>query len=420
MMQPFRLPSIPGVVRFALALLWLLPVHVLIAETYYVAPHGSDSRRGSQSDPFRTIQKAADIVKPGDTVIIRDGAYTGDEEAVVEVYRSGTRSQWITFKAENKWGAVLDGRDFKTVHGIIIARGVGYVRFEGLQIQKIYSGAFSASEDTHDLYYYRNLIHDIGRVCTESFGGLVGFRDKDTSARFTFDSNVLHAIGREHPSDGCLSLTGNYKNHDHGMYLHGKDHRIINNLFYDFRSGWAIQSSEGASGWLIANNTFAFANPNREGHIVLWRKNSNFTIANNIFYQPNGAAIYLNPCSGKSGIVVRNNLSTGELIYNGDDGGVSCRNVMLVENMIRTDPALVNPQARDFRLTSSSPALNKADATISPEFDLEGAPRPKGKASALGAFELRSPAGMGDRPTGGNAESGRQPASQRNARTRVK
>jgi hypothetical protein len=361
----------------------------LAAETYYVAPYGSDSRRGSAAHPFRTIQKAADIAKPGDTVILRDGTYTGDEVAVAEIRRSGTRNAWITFKAENRWGAVLDGRDFNTVHGIIIARGAGYLRFEGLEVRNVYSGAFSASENTHDLYFYRNLIHHIGLVCTETSGGLVGFRDKDTSERLTFDSNVLHTIGRDHPSDGCFSITGNYKNHDHGMYLHGKDHRIINNVFYNFRSGWAIQSSEGASGWLIANNTFAFPNPNRQGQIILWRKNSDFTIANNVFHEPNGAAIYLNPCEGKSRIVVRNNLSTGGMLYSRETEDARCENVTLLDNMMNTDPRLVNPSKHDFRLSGSSPARNKADQSASPELDHEGNARPRGEASDLGAFQFR-------------------------------
>jgi hypothetical protein len=86
--------------------------------------------------------------------------------------------------------------------------------------------------------------------------------------------------------------------------------------------------------------------------------------------------------------------------------------------MTGTDPALVNPQARDFRLTSSSPALHKADATVSPELDIEGSPRPKGRGSALGAFELRGPASAGDQPTDGNAESGRH-VGQPNTRTRL-
>jgi hypothetical protein len=43
--------------------------------TYHVSPTGSDSNPGSEARPFRTIQKAADSVKPGDTVLVDDGVY---------------------------------------------------------------------------------------------------------------------------------------------------------------------------------------------------------------------------------------------------------------------------------------------------------------------------------------------------------
>ena len=48
------------------------------ATTYYVAVtgSGSDSNSGTQTLPLLTPQKAANIVKPGDTIIVGDGTYT--------------------------------------------------------------------------------------------------------------------------------------------------------------------------------------------------------------------------------------------------------------------------------------------------------------------------------------------------------
>src|SRR5262247_3201118 len=65
--------------------------------TYHVSPTGSDSNPGSEARPFRTIQKAADSVKPGDTVLVDDGvyAYSGPNDChgkvVVCVSRGGSR-----------------------------------------------------------------------------------------------------------------------------------------------------------------------------------------------------------------------------------------------------------------------------------------------------------------------------------------
>src|SRR4030066_2396040 len=72
--------------------------------TYYVSPTGNDANSGLIGAPFRSIQKAATIVNPGDTVIVKDGTYTdtdGDDR-IVRLQRSGTSDKWITFRAENK------------------------------------------------------------------------------------------------------------------------------------------------------------------------------------------------------------------------------------------------------------------------------------------------------------------------------
>jgi Bacterial Ig domain/Pel9A-like, right handed beta helix region len=396
--SPRRLKSFWKAARFlgALVLLSLAAASFLAAATYYVAPNGSDSNSGSSASPFKTIQKAANVVNPGDTVIIRNGTYTGSSSSVADIGRSGTSSQWITFKAENKWGAILDGRNFSTSNGLDIQSGVGYVRIEGLQIQNTVVGGISANENTHDLYYFRNLIHHVGRICTDSSGGQVGFRDKTTSVRMTYDSNVLHTIGRLHPADGCSYSTGNYKNHDHGLYLWGHDIKIINNVFYNFRSGWAIQSAQGAANWVIADNTFAFANPNRQGQIVLWDANTNFVIANNVFYQPDNAAIFIEPCSGKSNVSVRNNISTADMLFDSDSERNSCSSITLSNNKTFTDPKLADPAGLNFHLTASSPAINQADASVSPSVDHEGAGRPQGSGFDIGAFEFGGQGAAGD------------------------
>ncbi|MEH2403794.1 MAG: right-handed parallel beta-helix repeat-containing protein, partial [Nostoc sp.] len=60
----------------------ILPNHKLISikatpKTYYVSGNGNDTNSGlSTSSAFRTIQKAADITNPGDTVLIMNGVYT--------------------------------------------------------------------------------------------------------------------------------------------------------------------------------------------------------------------------------------------------------------------------------------------------------------------------------------------------------
>ena len=45
------------------------------ATTFYVATNGRDANRGTDSSPLRTIQHAANLAQPGDTIIVHEGIY---------------------------------------------------------------------------------------------------------------------------------------------------------------------------------------------------------------------------------------------------------------------------------------------------------------------------------------------------------
>ncbi|MHC4230113.1 MAG: DUF1565 domain-containing protein, partial [Planctomycetota bacterium] len=71
---------------FSLAMiLFVLAAHTQAGE-YFVAIDGADSNHGSRRQPFRTIQKAADSMKPGDTCYVRGGIY----RQVIRPKRSGS------------------------------------------------------------------------------------------------------------------------------------------------------------------------------------------------------------------------------------------------------------------------------------------------------------------------------------------
>src|SRR3954449_12260287 len=71
-----------------------LETRVLLS-TFYVAPTGSDSGAGSQATPFKTLQKAANVVRAGDTVNVLAGSYAG-----FTLTADGTASAPITFLAQ--------------------------------------------------------------------------------------------------------------------------------------------------------------------------------------------------------------------------------------------------------------------------------------------------------------------------------
>lgn len=86
-------------------------INEAIAEKgFYVSKSGSDSNTGTAASPFKTIQKAANIAKAGDTVYIREGVY--NERVLVK--NSGDSNNRITFAGYPGEKVVIDGTGIKT------------------------------------------------------------------------------------------------------------------------------------------------------------------------------------------------------------------------------------------------------------------------------------------------------------------
>lgn len=100
----------------------------------YVSTHGSDSNPGTKEKPFRTVQHAADVAKPGDTINLRGGKYCQR----LAVTSSGNATQgYITFRSEPGETAVLDGSCLTPELGdspMVALRNVSYVKIEHLEI----------------------------------------------------------------------------------------------------------------------------------------------------------------------------------------------------------------------------------------------------------------------------------------------
>ncbi len=84
------------------------------SRNYYVATTGSDAAAGTLAAPFATIQKAGDLVAPGDTVLIKSGHYSGtsilDYSAVLVLTASGTQDHPITFTHYGNDEVILDAQ----------------------------------------------------------------------------------------------------------------------------------------------------------------------------------------------------------------------------------------------------------------------------------------------------------------------
>jgi len=74
---------------------------------YSVATQGSDTNQGTIHRPFRTIQQAAQVMKPGDTCFVRAGVY----RETVRPAHSGAEGRPITFAAYGTEDVVVSGAD---------------------------------------------------------------------------------------------------------------------------------------------------------------------------------------------------------------------------------------------------------------------------------------------------------------------
>ncbi len=107
------------------------------SKIYYVSTSGSDSYNGtSTNSAFATIQKAADLVNPGDTVLIMNGTYTRNDLSqsnmghIVMASRWGNSSKFIRFQNYPGHRPKIIAKSYT---GFYI--GASYIIVEGLEIQ---------------------------------------------------------------------------------------------------------------------------------------------------------------------------------------------------------------------------------------------------------------------------------------------
>ena len=89
MLQPLEEPTMSRAIT-VISYIILGCASVLQAKDCYVAPNGNDDAPGSSTQPFKTIQKAADLVQAGDVCHIVPGVYP----ETVTPKHSGTHARW--------------------------------------------------------------------------------------------------------------------------------------------------------------------------------------------------------------------------------------------------------------------------------------------------------------------------------------
>jgi hypothetical protein len=181
------------------AMLLAIGTHALAA-TYYVAPAGDDSAAGTQTQPWRTLQRAVRGANPGDTVLVSSGTY---REAITFT-RSGSAGSKIVFKSTGSQPAVLDGQGLSIAqYGALVGfNNVSYIRLEGLEIRNSPAYNVWVGGESHHLELVGLDIHN------GSSSGIWLDGPKNRAAMSVISGNHVH----DHPMGGITvwSATGGY------------------------------------------------------------------------------------------------------------------------------------------------------------------------------------------------------------------
>lgn len=171
------------------------------AATYYVATGGLDTNPGTETQPWRTIQKAANTLGPGDTVLVRGGVYA--ERVTVNVSGSASGGP-VTFTGYPGETPIVDATGVTpptsdTALFLLIGRSYVVIRRFELRNYQATAGnrvpcGIMVRGASHHIEIRENNIHDIWyHTAGGNAFGLAIYGDSTTPmSRIVIDGNEVH------------------------------------------------------------------------------------------------------------------------------------------------------------------------------------------------------------------------------------
>lgn len=399
-----------------------------MANTYYVSENGSDQNTGtSELSAFETIQKAADIITLGDSVLVLSGVYAGFD------YRtnSGSPNDPIVFQALGNVeitssgpvrddGINIEGPDYIVIDGFIVnnmpgsGNGIRVVLSDHILIQNnncnnnAERGIFTGFTDDITIQY---------NVCTNSIDehGIYVSNSSDRPViRFNEcygNNNIgIHMNGDlSAGGDGIIEDALVYGNiiHDNnlaaGINMDGCLRPIVfNNLIYNNHSaqGIALFQGDGAIASreaLIFNNTIIVPVDGRWGILVNEGSNVGTKIKNNIIVNNHPFRGSITTESIFNDFESDYNLVSDKMSYTGDGSSITLSqwqavglgtNSMIAdsETSLFEDPLATDPS---FQLKSASQAIDAGTQQLNYNLskDITGLSRPQNVNFDVGAYE---------------------------------
>ncbi len=417
------------------------------ATDYYVSAAGSDNNDGkSSAKPLLSLQKAAGLTQPGDTVFAMNGTYAATSGPVLNITRSGQADKYITYKAfpghspkitaaGNVWNAVVINGSFIVFEGFELVGNNANITYEAAF--KAYSDNIAGTAGPNGNFNTNGLSiggprtesklphHIVIRACTghDFPGGGISAIQTDY---VTIDNNLVYnnAWYMMYAGSG-ISILNPFNSDRETIYKNiVRNNRCfankttipwvsikklsdgngiiidVNQYPYDGKAG-----DEAYTGRTLVENNLSVANGGSGIHAF---KADHVDIINNTAYQngvvlPDYANIFANTCTDVNIIGNIMYAATGKkcnsnnknvnvrydynLYFNGEVAVQGPHDIIAYPEFVNPsdDPILAN-----FKVKPSSPAID-AGSPVAGEYspkDLLGIGRPQGKSPDRGAYEF--------------------------------
>jgi parallel beta-helix repeat protein len=413
--------------------------------TYYVDKRSrggacSDSNAGTISQPWCTIRKAMQTLRPGDRAYVRRATYN---EGSLWPSNAGTAGNYITLKAYpgetvsvNCSGnnSCINGRTGKTAYWV----------FDGFDM---YSGSehiidCSKNLNCHHIWLVNNKLHEVpGHYSAIQFSDgsnnnvvsnnlIYNVRGQAIGVEYSgptiIEFNMMYDNGRDADDGGAINchrtwqcvmrynqVYRNYRNPNSpiecyspgncqgvtGLYIdvgvdntHGSLSYIYNNTSYNNDIGIQIYKTRGARVFnnVVYNNGLT---PGDGNFVYNFGQGITFGSADpvgteDVWVENNTVVgnkrVGINLGNAGSGIHVRNNI----LASNGGNISSDGSGYDITNNLINNSRVtFVNRSAGDFQPAAGSAAINAGKTVSHYNYDRDNKARPQGNAYDVGAYE---------------------------------
>lgn len=323
-----------------------------LKRTYYISPDGNDENTGSMNYPFRTIQHGIDSIKPGETLIIRDGTY---KESLDISNKTGSTSLGYILKAYDGEEVVIDLSGMDKAYAIRVTNSSDWT-IENINLNNINQYGFSLLDS-------QNITIKSGSISGNGISGIYGTNitncavneiEIKSSANGTINKGIYMANSSGCTVDKCIiDLMG-----EEGIYFEaGNANSITAGIITGNSTGIAVADSTGC---IVYNNTL-YNNSNND--MAFSGAATGNIVKNNIF----GSVASTTTLKLASGDSINNDFNYN--LYNKLETDniaehqstlltiADFRNIGKEANSVLGNPGFYDAQNGDFYLQKGSPCI---------------------------------------------------------------